>query len=74
MKFRSQYKNILESIDSPYNSILRKTRLFFPRNFTLSPEFTKAFKAEFNRLKEVYGSSDGDLLKKINKALIWLIK
>jgi hypothetical protein len=74
VKFRSQYKSILESIESPYSSIVKKSRLFFPRNFTLSPEFVKAFKIEFKRLKEVYNTSDSDLLRKINKALIWLIR
>lgn len=70
MKFRDNYQNILEN----YTSIVKKQRFFYPRNFELSPEFTKAFQKEYARLKEVYGTSGNDVLRKINKALLWLIR
>lgn len=73
MKFREQYKSLVESLDQPkYGSILKKQRLFFPRNFEVSPEFQKAFQKEFGRLKQQYGGSNNDILRKINKALLWL--
>lgn len=74
VKFRNKYQSLLEGFNSPYGSIIKKQRFFYPRNFELSPEFTKAFTKEFNRLKEIYGGNTGDILRKINKALMWLIK
>ena len=70
MKFRDNYKNILEN----YSSIVKKQRLFYPRNFELSPEFIKAFQKEFTRLKQIYGNNGSDILRKINKALLWLTR
>jgi hypothetical protein len=72
MKFRERYTGILENFQR--TSILKKQRLFFPRNFEISPEFEKAFQKEFNRLKDIYKLSNGDILRKINKALLWLIR
>lgn len=72
MKFRDQYKSLLEGFNSPYSSIVKKQRYFYPRNFELSPEFIKAFQKEMGRLKEIHGGKTSEVLKKINKALLWL--
>ena len=74
MKFRDKYQNLLEGLNNPYSSIVKKQRFFYPRNFELSPEFTKAFQKEVSRLKEIYGGNTNELLRKINKALLWLIR
>lgn len=74
MKFRDKYQSLLEGFNSPYGSIVKKQRYFFPRNFELSPEFVKAFHKEFARLKELHGNNSGEILKKISKALLWLIR
>lgn len=73
MKFRDKYTSLLEGFNNPYGSIVKKQRYFYPRNFELSPEFVKAFEKEFNRLKAI-GGSTADILRKINKALMWLAK
>lgn len=64
MKFDKTFYNLLEG----YNSILVKNRLFYPRNFNLSPEFLQAFKAEYERLK-IMNIEDKRILQKITKAL-----
>ena len=71
MQFKDKYQSLLENLQYP--SKIRKQRLFFPRNFLLSPEFTKAFQKEFDRLKTETGAGGSDVLRKINKALLWLI-
>jgi hypothetical protein len=73
VKFKNRYQNLLEGLNTPYSSILKKQRYFYPRNFELSKEFTNAFKKEFDRLKQM-GGSTSDILKKINKALMWIAK
>lgn len=73
MKFRDRYQNLLEGLNNPYSSIVKRQRYFYPRNFELSKEFTSAFKKEFDRLKQM-GGSTSDILRKINKALMWLAK
>lgn len=73
MKFREQYKSLLENYEQPkYGSILTKQRQFFPRGLQISPEFQKAFNKEFNRVKQTYNLNKQEALRKINKALLWL--
>jgi len=74
VKFRDKYQSLLESFNLPYGSIVKKQRYFYPRNFELSPEFIKAFNKEFDRLKGIYGSNTSDILRKINKAMMWLVR
>ncbi len=74
MKFREKYQNIIEGFNNPYGSIVKKQRLFYPRNFELSPEFVKSLQKEVTRLKEIHGGNNNDLLRKINKALLWLVR
>lgn len=45
-----------------------KNRLFYPRNFNLSPEFLLAFKNEYERLK-IMNIEDKRIMQKITKAL-----
>ena len=73
MKFRDKYQNLLEGLNNPFSSIVKKQRYFYPRNFELSKEFVTAFSKEFQRLKQA-GGSTSDILKKVNKALMWLAK
>ena len=63
------YGNLLES----YKSILTRKRMFYPRNFALSPEFLKAFKKEINNLK-CQGVKENQILDKLSKALNFHIK
>lgn len=73
MKFREQYKSILETIEpQKYGVITTKHRQFFPRGLQISPEFQKAFQKEFARVKQTYNLNKQEALKKINKALLWL--
>ena len=72
MKFRDQYKSLLENLNSPYGSIVKKQRYFYPRNFELSSEFIKAYQKETARLKQLHGGKPSEVLKKITKALLWL--
>ena len=69
MKFYKKVNTVLES----YGSILTKSRMFYPRNFNLSPEFVNAFKKEVTRLK-AEKVSDRDILRKITKALHFHLK
>jgi hypothetical protein len=69
VKFYKKVNTVLES----YGSILTKSRMFYPRNFNLSPEFVNAFKKEVTRLK-AEKVSDRDILRKITKALHFHLK
>jgi len=62
--FNKKAKTILEN----YGSIKTVTRLFYPRNFNLSPEFVQAFKREYTRLKSM-NIDDKRIIQKIAKAL-----
>jgi len=62
--FNNKAKAILEN----YGSIKTVSRLFYPRNFNLSPEFVVAFKREYSRLKSL-NISDKQIIQKIAKAL-----
>lgn len=66
MTFDDKYKLVLEG----YPSMLVKNRLFYPRNFSLSEEFLKAFKQEYSRLKAL-NIDDKRILQKITKALMF---
>jgi len=51
-----------------YGMLTRQQRLFYPRNFTLSNEFTKALKKELDA--QVKAGMDPDMfVKKLNRAL-----
>lgn len=56
-----------------YKSILFKKRMFYPRKFVLSEEFTKALKKEVKRLQEE-GINDSKIIDKLSKALHFIIK
>ncbi len=45
-----------------------KTRMFYPRNLELSPEFVEAFKREYSRLVE-NGENKKSLHPRLTKAL-----
>lgn len=62
--FNNKAKAILEN----YGSIKTVSRLFYPRNFNLSPEFVVAFKREYSRLKSL-NISDKQIIQKIAEAL-----
>ena len=62
--FNNKAKAILEN----YGSIKTVSRLFYPRNFNLSPEFVVAFKREYSRLKSL-SISDKQIIQKIAEAL-----
>lgn len=64
MLFNENYKIILEN----FKSIKTVSRLFYPRNFTLSEEFIKAFHKEYARLKAL-NIDDKRILNKIMRAL-----
>lgn len=64
MKFNKKAEKIIES----YGSIKVTSRLFYPRNFSLSDEFIQAFKREYARLR-AYGIDDKRILGKLTKAL-----
>jgi len=51
-----------------YGSIKMTSRLFYPRNFSLSEEFIQAFRKEYARLKAL-GIDDKRILSKLTKAL-----
>jgi len=51
-----------------YKSIKTVSRLFYPRNFNLSPEFVQAFQKECKRLKAL-NIDDKRIIQKISKAL-----
>jgi hypothetical protein len=72
VKFKDKYQSLLEGVNG-FSSIKQTKRLFYPRNFELSPEFIKAFQKEFTRLKGLGGTTN-DILRKVNKALLWLAR
>jgi hypothetical protein len=55
-----------------YGMLTKQQRLFYPRNFTLSPEFTKALKKELE--SQAAAGIDLDVfVRKLNKALQFYI-
>ena len=55
-----------------YGMLTKQQRLFYPRNFTLSAEFTRALKKELEA--QVAAGMDPDtFVKKLNKALQFYI-
>lgn len=64
MLYNKAFNNIMES----YKSIKTVSRLFYPRNFNLSPEFVQAFQKECKRLKAL-NIDDKRIIQKISKAL-----
>jgi len=69
VKFHKQANALLEG----YDSILTKSRMFYPRNFNLSKEFLNAFKKEVARLK-AENVGEKDIVRKITKALHFHVK
>lgn len=51
-----------------FGSILLKKRMFYPRNFQLSDNFTKSLKTEIQRLKKE-GVSDSKIIEKLGKCI-----
>lgn len=47
--------------------------MYYPRNFTLSQDFLKAFKKEVQRLK-AENVSEKDIVRKLNRALNFHVK
>ena len=70
MKFNKQVNSI---INENYKSIPIKTRMYYPRNFALSPEFIKSFKKEVARLK-AENVSEKDIIRKLTRALNFHVK
>jgi hypothetical protein len=70
VKFNKQVNSI---INENYKSIPIKTRMYYPRNFALSPEFIKSFKKEVTRLK-AENVSEKDIIRKITRALNFHVK
>lgn len=64
MLYNKAYNTIMEN----YKSIRTVSRLFYPRNFNLSPEFIQAFQKECKRLKAL-NIDDRRIIQKISKAL-----
>jgi hypothetical protein len=67
--YNKKFYNLIEN----FNSILYKKRMFYPRNFSLSPEFTAALKKEIKRLKAENLKSN-QIIDKLSKCLHFLIK
>lgn len=65
-KFNDAFDNICEN----FKSIKWIKKEFYPRNFTLSEDFVKAFKSEYKRLIDE-GMEPKKALLKINKALLF---
>jgi hypothetical protein len=63
-KFDAQHSLWMEG----FKPIRTSSRLFYPRNFELSKEFTKSFKAEYDRLLKE-GHPPKKIFEKISKAL-----
>lgn len=70
MKFNKQVNSIIKE---NYKSIPIKTRMYYPRNFALSPEFIKSFKKEVARLK-AENVSEKDIIRKLTRALNFHVK
>ena len=51
-----------------FGSILLKKRMFYPRNFNLSEDFTKSLKKEIQRLKKE-GISEQKIIEKLSKCI-----
>lgn len=64
MNFNNKAESILEN----YKSIKTTSRLFYPRNFSLSRDFVLAFNREYARLSAL-GIKDRQILARIAKAL-----
>lgn len=56
-----------------YKSILLKKRMFYPRKFVLSEDFTKSLKKEVVRLQKE-GMGNDKIINKLSKALHFLLK
>jgi hypothetical protein len=70
VKFNKQVNSIIKE---NYKSIPIKTRMYYPRNFALSPEFIKSFKKEVARLK-AENVSEKDIIRKLTRALNFHVK
>lgn len=66
--YNSKFVNLLED----YKSILLKKRMFYPRKFVLSDDFTKALKKEVSRLQKE-GMNKEKIVNKLSKALHFLL-
>ena len=64
MLYDKTYNLLMEN----YRSIKTVSRLFYPRNFSLSDEFIKAFNKEYSRLKSMQ-IDDKRILHKMTRAL-----
>lgn len=51
-----------------FGSIVLKKRMFYPRNFNLSEDFTKNLKKEIQRLKKE-GISESKIIEKLAKCI-----
>jgi len=67
--YDKSFYNLMEN----FGSILYKKRMFYPRNFSLSPEFTNALKKEINRLK-AENLKNNQIVDKLSKCLHFLVK
>lgn len=67
------YKKANFIIKENYKSIPIRSRMYYPRNFTLSQDFLKAFKKEVQRLK-AENVSEKDIVRKLNRALNFHVK
>jgi hypothetical protein len=63
-EFNNNFNKLLES----YAPLKMNSRLFYPRNFSLSEEFIKSFKNEYQRLVKE-GNHPKRVMEKISKAL-----
>jgi hypothetical protein len=64
MLYDKTYNLLMEN----FRSIKTVSRLFYPRNFSLSEEFIKAFNKEYSRLKSMK-IDDKRILQKMTRAL-----
>ena len=51
-----------------FGSIVLKKRMFYPRNFNLSDDFTKSLKKEIQRLKKE-GIQENKIIEKLGKCI-----
>lgn len=65
-----KFNNAFDKICENYKSIKWVKKEFYPRNFTLSEDFVKAFRNEYKRLIDE-GIEPKKALLKINKALLF---
>jgi hypothetical protein len=66
-------KKVNSLLKENYKSIPIRSRMYYPRNFTLSQDFLKAFKKEVQRLK-AENVSEKDIVRKLNRALNFHVK